>query len=135
VEEAVVGDFLGRTLEESGQEAEEKQISPVEVMENQLQQAQKKLARLYSLYAEQDDDILLDSINAQRKAISELQARLEREKTLHADEAARTQRQEEIRQLRQAWPHMTVDEQRAVLREAIDKVEIDGERIDISYRI
>lgn len=135
VEEAVVGDFLGRTLEEIGQETEEKQISPVEVMENQLQQAQKKLARLYSLYAEQDDDILLDSINAQRKVISELQTRLEREKTLHADEAARAQRQEEIKQLRQAWPHMTVDEQRAVLREAIDKVEIDGERIDISYRI
>ncbi len=135
VEEAVVGDFLGRTLEESGQGNEEKQISPVEVMENQLQQAQKKLARLYSLYAEQDDDILLDSINAQRKVISELQTRLEREKALHADDAARAQRQEEIKQLRQAWPHMTVDEQRAVLREAIDKVEIDGERIDISYRI
>lgn len=92
VEESVVGDFLGRTLEEIGQETEEKQISPVEVMENQLQQAQKKLARLYSLYAEQDDDILLDSINAQRKVISELQTRLEREKTLHADEAARAEK-------------------------------------------
>ena len=30
---------------------------------------------------------------------------------------------------------MTVDEQRTVLREAIDRVEIDGSRIDISYRI
>ena len=59
----------------------------------------------------------------------------EREKAMKADEQARARKQEEIRQLRQAWPHMTVDEQRAVLREAIEKVEIDGERIDISYRI
>jgi len=135
VEEAVVGDFLGRTLEESGQEIEEKQISPAEVMENQLRQAQKKLSRLYLLYAERDDDILLDSIDTQRKAIDELQARIGREKAMQADEQTRAQRQEEIRQLRQAWPYMTVDEQRAVLREAIEKVEIDGERIDISYRI
>ncbi len=135
VEEAVVGDFLGRTLEESGQEMEEKQISPAEVMENQLRQAQKKLSRLYSLYAERDDDVLLESIDAQRKAIDDLQTRIGREKAMQADEQTRAQRQEEIRQLRQAWPYMTVDEQRAVLREAIEKVEIDGERIDISYRI
>ena len=135
VEEAVVSDFLGRTLEETGDETEEKQISPVEVMENQFRQAQKKLARLYSLYAERDDDILLDSIDAQRKVIDELQTRLQRERRQQEDERTRMQRQEEISQLRQAWPHMTVDEQRAVLREVIERVEIDGERIDISYRI
>ncbi len=135
VEQAVIDDFLGRTLEETGEEPEENKISPTEVMENQLRQAQRKLARLYSLYAERDDEILLDSIDAQRRAIDELQARLERERRQQADEQARVQRQEEISQLRQAWPHMTVDEQRAVLREAIDRVEIDGERIDISYRL
>lgn len=135
VEEAVVDDFLGRTLEETGTEEEDRTVSAVQVMEAQLQQAQKKLARLYSLYAERDDDVLLDSIDAQRKLISDLQARIEREKAMKADEQARAQKQEEIRQLRQAWPHMTVDERRAVLREAIEKVEIDGERIDISYRI
>ena len=54
---------------------------------------------------------------------------------MQANEAAQAQKQEQIRQLAQAWPHMTVDERRAVLREAIERIEIDGERIDISYRI
>ena len=130
-----MNDFLGRTLEESGAESEERQISPVEMLENQLRQAQKKLSRLYLLYAERDDDVLLESIDAQRRSIQDIQSRLDRERSLQADESRRAQKHEEIRQLAQAWPHMTVDEQRAVLREAVERIEIDGDCIDISYRI
>ena len=135
VEEAVVGDFLGRSFEETGTAAEEKGISPLEMMETQLQQAQKKLGRLYLLFSDQDDDVLLESIETQRRTISDLQARIERERLMQADEMRRSQKQEEIRRLAQAWPHMTIDEQRTVIREAIERVEIDGSRIDISYRI
>lgn len=135
VEEAVVSDFLTRTLEENGGDAQEKKASPIELLEGQLAQAQKKLSRLYALYAEADDDILLSSIEAQRKTISEIQARLDRERSLQADRSKKAQAHEEIKKLAQAWEHMTVDEKRAVLREVIDKVEIDGEQINISYRI
>ncbi len=135
VEEAVVSDFLTRTLEENGGDTQEKKVSPVELLEGQLAQAQKKLSRLYALYAEADDDILLSSIESQRKTVAEIQSRLDRERNLQADQSKKAQAQQEIKKLAQAWEHMTVDERRAVLREVIDRVEIDGEQINISYRI
>ncbi len=135
VEQAVIDDFLHRPLEETHSSGEEESVSPADLLEAQLRQAQKKLSRLYSLYAEQDDDILLESIARQRRSISDLQTRLEREQALSADKARLAQKREEIRMLSEAWPHMTVDEQRAVLREAIERISINGDRIDISYRI
>ena len=135
VEEAVVQEFLGRTLERSEAEENTESVSAVDLIKEQLAQARKKLARLYSLYSEQDDDVLLESIERQRKSIADIQARLEREQAMEESAGQRMRAQEEIRQLAQAWPHMTVDEQRSVLREAIERVEIDGSRIDISYRI
>ena len=135
VEEAVVQEFLGRTLERSEAEENTESVSAVDLIKEHLAQARKKLARLYSLYSEQDDDVLLESIERQRKSIADIQARLEREQAMEESAGQRMRAQEEIRQLAQAWPHMTVDEQRSVLREAIERVEIDGSRIDISYRI
>ena len=135
MEDAVTADFLGRALEETGVSSDSAPPSPIDLIENQLTQAQKKLSRLYALYSEQDDDLLLDSINSQRKNIADLKARLQRERTLQENEASRAHAQEEIRQLAQAWPHMTTDERRAVLREAIDRVEINGDSISVHYRL
>ena len=135
VEEAVIRDFLGRTLEQTGSEANDARPSAIELLQAQLQQAQKKLRRLYSLYAAQDDEILLESIQEQRKNIDLIEQRIQKEEEALADEARKSRLQDAIRELSQAWPHMTTDEQRTVLREAIEKIEIDGDRIDISYRL
>ena len=135
VEEAVIRDFLGRTLEQTGSESDDARPSAIELLQAQLQQAQKKLRRLYSLYAAQDDEILLESIQEQRKNIDLIEQRIQKEEEALADEARKSRLQDAIRELSQAWPHMTTDEQRTVLREAIEKIEIDGDRIDISYRL
>ncbi|MBQ2957973.1 MAG: zinc ribbon domain-containing protein [Clostridia bacterium] len=134
-EEAVVRDFLGRRLEESGGDAEQTEVSPEELLNQQLQIARKKLSRLYSLYADQDDELLLESIEQQRKNIAEINQRILREKALREEQEKKYKTHEKIRQLSEAWEYMTVDEKRAVLREAIERIEIDGARIDISYRI
>lgn len=135
VEEAVVADFLQRPLEESGTDEAPDAPSPVDLLEKQLAQAQKKLRRLYALYSEQDDDVLLEAIEAQRKTLSDLQERLDRARAVQADEADRSRKREDIQRLAQAWPRMTVDERRAVLREAVDRIEIDGDNISINYRL
>lgn len=134
-EEAVVRDFLGRRLEESGGDDEQTEVSPEELLNQQMQIARKKLSRLYSLYADQDDELLLESIEQQRKNIAEINQRILREKALREEQEKKYKTHEKIRQLSEAWEYMTVDEKRAVLREAIERIEIDGARIDISYRI
>ena len=134
-EEAVIRDFLGRRLEESGEGEEQTEVSPEEMLNQQLKIARKKLSRLYSLYADQDDELLLESIEQQRKNIAEINQRILREIALREEQERKYKKHERIRQLSEAWEYMTVDEKRAVLREAIERIEIDGARIDISYRI
>lgn len=135
VEKAVIQDFLERTLEQSEEMNKTEDVLPSTHIEEYLAQAKKKLSRLYRLYSEQDDDVLLESIELQRKNIHNIQARLNREREMESIAGKRKKEREEIHRLAQAWPHMTIDEQRTVLHEAIDRIEIDGSRIDVSYRI
>ncbi len=136
VEEAVVQDFLRRTLEINGtEEKKPREASPEDLLAEQLALAEKKLSRLYALYAERDDYILLESIESHRKSADAIREKLERERARREEAGKHEKAREEIRALAQAWPHMTVDERRTVLREAIDKIEINGPDIDISYRL
>ncbi len=135
VEETVVADFLSRTLETEGAAPKEENISPEELLQERLQQAEKKLSRLYGLYAAQEDDVLLATICEHRRQVEELREKLEKERISQAEAGRRERAKEEIRALAQAWEYMRMEEKRAVLREAIERIDINGEDIDISYRL
>ena len=135
VEQAVLSDLFSRSLDdaESG-EGESPAVSPAGALAAQQEQAARRLKRLYALYAAAEDDLLLQSIQEQRAALQRVTQALEQAKREEAHAQAQESRKAQIRELSDAWPLMTLSERRAVLRELIDRIEIDGSSLHIAYR-
>ncbi|MBQ8953448.1 MAG: recombinase family protein, partial [Clostridia bacterium] len=134
VEAAVTGDFLDRALAQPPAEAGERPASEQDALPGQIREAQRRLKRLYALYAAAEDEALLESISAQRRALEALQAEADRARAEREQATETRERREEIRRLAQAWDQMTQAERRAVVRELIERVEIDGQAVSIHYR-
>lgn len=132
VEEAVLRDLFSRAVEPAAEQAE-----PLDALKDLRQQraaASRRLSRLYALYAAAEDEVLLDSIREHKKALDRLDQLIGREQGERARREDRRARQGRIRELSEAWPLMTADERRAVLRELIDRIEVDGDGVRIDYR-
>ncbi len=133
-EAAVVGDFLARALKTDEADAlpEESNEAPLAA---KIQETQRRIKRLYALYAAAEDDLLAESIEEQKRLLETLKSQAE-------DEAAQTRqaqehksRRERYRHLAEAWEDMTDDERRSVVQELIERVEIDGDAVTVRYRL
>ena len=134
VEAAVTGDFLDRALREPPETATADETEEL-ALAGRIREAERRLKRLYALFAAAEDDLLADSIAEQKRRLDALRAEAQRERAARAESAAETGRREEMRRLAQAWDLMTQAERRVVARELIERVEIDGPNVSIHYRL
>lgn len=133
VEQAVLGDLFARALAPDSAEAP-KEESVLDTLLAQKSAARAKLGRLYALYAAAEDDVLLESIQSHKRALERLEQRIARTRDAQAQAQRREEQKKRIRTLADAWPLMTLDEQRSVLRELIERIEVDGDSLRIDYR-
>ena len=134
VEAAVTGDFLNRALS-PGEEPEKRDHADGQRIQERLREAERRLRRLYALYAAAEDEVLSESIAAQKRMLDALREEARREEAERKRAGAENDRRREIRRLAEAWENMTQAERRAVTRELIERVEIDGSAISIHYRL
>lgn len=134
VEAAVVDDFLDRALAETPEAGTQAVETEQDALAGRIRETERRLKRLYALYAAAEDDMLAESIAEQKRLLDTLREEERRAQAaeLQADESK--QRREEIRRLAQAWDRMTMDEKRTVVRELIERVEIDNGAVSIYYR-
>ena len=135
VEAAVTADFLDRALAPAPESEKEALEDGRAALEGRVREAERRLRRLYALYASAEDELLAESIAAQKRLLDTLREEAAREEARRADEQAMGGRREEIRRLAQAWERMTQAERRSVVRELIERVEIDGGAVNIYYRL
>lgn len=109
--------------------------STMELLQEQLQIAENKIRRLYNLYAESNDDYLMETINAQKEEIEVIKARIEEElkKESLAIEAENTR--QKIKDIATIWDYLTQKEKITMIRTIIDKIIITHQQIKIIYKI
>ena len=99
-----------------------------------LDRAQRKLRRLYELYAEGEDDTLREAIE---------QARRERIRAEQALEAARQAAQQQdtteaysaLQTIGSSWDRLTAHERQALVRACVQKIVLQNGKIEIYYAI
>lgn len=108
--------------------------SVTEMLQEQLNKAEAKLRRLYGLYGDNGDDLLLDAIN-------ETKADVERLKTSLADERSKEQvvltalsTYQRLEGIQDAWPQMSIQEKRTVLSSVIDRITISADYTDVKLK-
>ena len=133
-EEAVIGDFLSRALktDEADAPAPESNEAPLEA---KIQETQRRIKRLYALYAAAEDDLLAESIEEQKRLLETLKSQAEDEAAQNRQAQEHKSRCERYRHLAEAWEDMTNDERRSVVQELIERVEIDGDAVTVRYRL
>ncbi len=92
-----------------------------------------KLKRLYDLYAESDDAILLETIRENSSALSDVRELIREESERGLLSEQRNRMRQEISEVSDLWDYMTVSEQRSFLQKIINRITVKGKNILIDY--
>ncbi len=134
VEKAVLDDLFAMGEKTAVQESE-----PNDALEKTLISRKngltRKLKMLYNLYAEQENDILLDTITENQRALEQTERELKEMQESVQIAKEKQNALAEIAGLAEAWEYLNITEQQNVLRSVIEKIVITNQRIDIHYQI
>lgn len=134
IEQAVIEDLLAMTAETLGAEGTDAPLSLADTLQKKRTQLETKLKRLYALYAEDGDSVLLGSISELKAELEKLASRQREEEkrglsAKHAEDA-----REKLRSLRGAWPFMDVREKRSLVASVIDRITVTHNAVRIDYK-
>lgn len=136
IENAVISDIFrfSEKRTDSGDENAGQSGALIKQLQKQCELITKKLKRLYNLYAESGNELLLDTINENRAELEKLREKLAAEEDLEAETKRSAETAERLSGIKEAWEYMSGEEKRAVIRECVEKVVITYDRVDIFYR-
>lgn len=132
IEEAVTGDLLRISLENpaKGESVDE----TLAILEKNYEKLVQKQKRLYNLYAEGGEDILLDTINENKKAMDEQKKLIESEKKEALISKKAEKMRKKIEKVSNIWNDMTHLERQKLVRDCVERVVIDGQKVEIHYK-
>ncbi|MDO4481458.1 MAG: recombinase family protein [Bacillota bacterium] len=114
---------------ESGPESLSGEI--ISVLEKRAEELSRRIRRLYKLYAENENELLLESINEYRAELESVHKDIEREKNENAIALKRKKLDDMLTEIKDCWEYMSFSERKAVIRAVINRIVINGDRIDI----
>ena len=107
----------------------------LEMLEQKLSISTKKLRKLYRLYADAEDDILLDTIHELKKQIQSIEKQIETENTRNQSIEQIQASHEELCKLSSIWNMLENTQKIAALRSIVDRIIITNDCIDIVYKV
>lgn len=135
IEDIVVKDLLTYSFEQSKINTPQiSNMSLLEVLHDQYNTAAQKLRRLYNLYAESEDEILLDSINEAKKELRNIQLQIENETEKTQQEDNFTNLKKTLSTLSETWEYMTPKEKKVLVNDCINKVTITAGVVNVDYK-
>lgn len=137
VEELVVQDFLNRTdaiILGMDTVTTETQITNVDALIKAKNDHIQKQKRLYLLYADTGDEVLLETIEEIKLKIQRLDKAIEDEKKERALVNQKAGTVNELSGIRQRWESLTTSQKRRVLQEVIERIVLDGSNVNVTYK-
>ena len=92
-----------------------------------------KIKRLYNLYAETEDAVLLETIRENQAELQSAESLLENEQAARAAAAEAREKLGAVTNLRGRWDSLSMGEKRRILRLCIRRIVLTGEAVDIEY--
>ena len=134
LEAAVISDLFKMTKQSFEEKRAEAGLSALEILQAQRELISRKLKRMYSLYGEGEDDLLLESISEAKAELDRVIGRITEEEEHGAWTQSLTRRREELKSIADVWPHLSVQEKRSALRSVIDKITVTGDAVCVDYK-
>ena len=102
---------------------------------NQKNELSKKLKRLYNIYAEQDDDMLLETISDVKKQLDSVNKKIEQDIQNDTEEKQRKDKICILRNLSSIWNDITANEKKTIIRKLVDKIVVTDNHVHINFSI
>lgn len=135
VEDAVKEDLFSFSVKKKSSKIKEEILNVSDILRERLSDGIKKLKRLYGLYANGDDDILLDAINEQKAEIEEIKEKLKEEEKKSEKSKTSAEVKKKLETIADTWDYMEKSEKRAVILSVVERIVINEEEISIYYKI
>ena len=136
VEDAVIKDLFRFAIEQSDPDNSlQTATNAKDVLKQQHDSVSQQIKRLYSLYASDANDLLLETIEAKQRDLKSIHQQLlrEQERSSATDKARETLTK--IESLADIWGYMTVKEKQDIIRRCIDKIEVNNNNIAIYFKV
>lgn len=135
VEDALVQDLfqISFNLEEERSNLV-KSASVLDLLQTEYDRAALKLKRLYNLYAQGSDDLLLDTIRENNTEIEKIKKLIADEKDRRAVSSMHTQKKILLKNVRDAWEYMSMQEKQYLVRQCVEKIVITDGHAEIYYQ-
>ena len=92
-----------------------------------------KIKRLYNLYAESGDEILLQTIEENKQELQMIENEISIAEEAEKDKSNIELQSNVIANLENSWQYLTIKEQQQALRLCINKIVVDGYNVSIQY--
>lgn len=136
IENLVIADLfnISANLDDKLKNESEMFIDPVSEIEGRIEQIKAKLKKLYNLYAEGDDDLLLQTIAENNKKLKKLEKELADEKKSNISKNNMELIYNQVKGIEDVWEYLNDNEKQAIIRDCVEKVIIKDDQIEIFYR-
>ena len=134
VESVVISDMFKMAQNMTDDESEVESTDITELTQKQYDSMVKKIKNLYNLYAQNEDELLLQTIEENQSELAKLSSRLDTERERGADYEKLRGEYERLLTLKDAWELMNLQEKQNILRSFIDKIVITYDKTDIYYK-
>ena len=135
VEDFVIKRLLHLREERQDMSDVEYSSSALELLTQQKEEIEKKIKRLYNLFSESTDDLLLETINENKITLAKINKKLADELKHQSVISERRTIKNQIDNLDTQWEYMTQQEKQALVRNLVDKVVVTGETVKVELKI
>lgn len=103
----------------------------LDVLINQQRELEVKIKRLYNLYAESENELLLDTINENKKKLEKINIKVKREINNQSKKVSKNKLYHSLESLEDKWDYMTTKEKQVIIRSLVSKIVITNDNIEI----
>lgn len=135
VENVVLDDLfhLSADMDEGGPSDTSTVLDPLTEIQNRIRQAESKLERLYGLYSDGGDDILLGVIADTKRFLDTLKAEYQAEAESQAGTKKLALVRTKVAGIAETWPCLTDLQKQTLIRDCVSKIIVTNEKIQIYY--
>ena len=135
VEDIVVKDLFSFALKSDSKEnPHEATQSVLEVLDGRYKELSNRIKRLYDLYAKNEDDLLLETIDDLQIQRLNIQRQITSERERNFISEKRNTITKTLETLSDAWAYMTPQERKNIVRSCVEKVVITDTKIEVFYQ-
>ncbi len=134
IEKTVVADLMEMTSDEIKTDGKDAPVSVSETLKKKKSSLEQKLRRLYDLYAEAGNTVLLGNIKELTDEIKKLDDKLREEESRGVWTKTAEAAKERLRNIRETWNYMDIQEQRSLICSVIDKITVTHNSVRIDYK-